>query len=148
MKVVLQRVKSAKVYIDNNLNGEISKGYVILLGIGKDDSEETLRYMAEKIIKLRLFEDEDGKTNLSIDDVNGEVMVVSQFTLYANCKKGTRPSFTSAAPPKLAKELYNTFLGIMDEHFGKISHGEFGADMQVELINDGPFTIVLDSENM
>jgi len=147
MKIVLQRVKKAKVIIDNKVNGEIGKGYLLLLGIGKNDTEETAIQMIEKVKKLRLFEDENGKTNLSLEQVNGNILVVSQFTLYADCKKGTRPSFTYAAPPNMAEDLYNFFLSYCREVFGSVEHGEFGADMQVELVNDGPFTICLESEN-
>ena len=145
MKIVLQRVKKAKVVIDNKINGEIQKGYLLLLGIGKNDNEETAVQMIEKIKKLRLFEDANGKTNLSLEQVNGKVLVVSQFTLYADCRKGTRPSFADAAPPEMAENLYNFFLSCCLEFFGEVQHGEFGADMQVELVNDGPFTIYLES---
>ena len=145
MKIVIQRVKSAKVVIDNKTNGDIEKGYLILLGIGKDDNEEIATSMLEKIKKLRLFEDENGKTNLNLEQVNGKVLVVSQFTLYADCKKGTRPSFADAAPPQMAENLYNFFLSQCEKEFGSVEHGEFGADMQVELINDGPFTICLEN---
>ncbi len=144
MKIVLQRVKRAKVTIDNKVNGEIKKGYLLLLGIGKNDNEETAVQMIEKVKKLRLFEDENGKTNLSLEQVGGEVLVVSQFTLYADCRKGTRPSFTDAAPPEMAENLYKFFLLKCKELFGDVQHGEFGADMEVELLNDGPFTIYLE----
>lgn len=147
MKIVLQRVKHAKVVIDNKVNGEIEKGYLLLLGVGKNDTEDIAVQMIEKVKKLRLFEDENGKTNLSLEQVGGKVLVVSQFTLYADCRKGTRPSFTDAAPPDMAESLYNFFLSQCDVVFGDVQHGEFGADMQVELLNDGPFTIYLDSEN-
>ena len=147
MKIVLQRVKHAKVVIDNKINGKIEKGYLLLLGVGKNDTEDTAVQMIEKVKKLRLFEDENGKTNLSLEQVGGKVLVVSQFTLYADCRKGTRPSFTDAAPPDMAETLYNFFLSQCEVAFGDVQHGEFGADMQVELLNDGPFTIYLDSEN-
>ena len=147
MKIVLQRVKNAKVVIDNKVNGEIEKGYLLLLGIGKNDNENIAVQMIEKVKKLRLFEDENGKTNLSLEQVGGKLLVVSQFTLYADCRKGTRPSFTDAAPPEMAEKLYNFFLSECLKIFGEVQHGEFGADMQVELLNDGPFTICLDSEN-
>ena len=147
MKIVLQRVKHAKVIIDNKVNGKIETGYLLLLGIGKNDTEETAVQMIEKVKKLRLFEDENGKTNLSLEQVEGKVLVVSQFTLYADCRKGTRPSFADAAPPDMAESLYNFFLSKCKIAFGDVQHGEFGADMQVELLNDGPFTIYLDSEN-
>lgn len=145
MKIVLQRVKKAKVTINNMVSGKIDRGYLLLLGIGKNDTKETAEKLVDKVKKLRLFEDENGKTNLSIDQIGGKVLVVSQFTLYANCKKGTRPSFDEAASPLLANELYEYFLECCENTFGSVQHGEFGADMQVELINDGPFTILLDS---
>lgn len=147
MKIVLQRVKKAKVLIDNKVNGEIEKGYVLLLGVGKNDTEEIAMHMIEKVKKLRLFEDQNGKTNLSLEQVNGKVLVVSQFTLYADCRKGTRPSFADAAPPEMAENLYNYFLYQCKNVFGNVQHGEFGADMQIELVNDGPFTIYLESDN-
>ena len=145
MKIVLQRVKKAKVTINNMVSGKIDRGYLLLLGIGKNDTKETAEKLVDKVKKLRLFEDENGKTNLSIDQIGGKVLVVSQFTLYAKCKKGTRPSFDEAASPLLANELYEYFLECCENTFGSVQHGEFGADMQVELINDGPFTILLDS---
>ncbi len=145
MKIVLQRVKKAKVVIDNKVNGEIEKGYLLLLGIGKNDNENVAVQMIEKVKKLRLFKDENGKTNLSLGQVGGKLLVVSQFTLYADCRKGTRPSFDDAAPPDMAERLYNFFLSKCIEIFGEVQHGEFGADMQVELLNDGPFTIYLES---
>ncbi len=144
MKVILQRVKKAKVTIGDKINGEIEKGYLVLLGIGKKDTEDDVIQMIEKIKKLRLFEDENGKTNLSLEQVNGKILVVSQFTLYADCRKGTRPSFADAAPPEMAENLYNFFLSHCSKTFGEIQHGEFGADMQVDLTNDGPFTIYLE----
>ena len=147
MKIVLQRVKKAKVLINNFVNGKIEKGYLLLLGIGKNDSEEIVIQMIEKIKKLRLFEDENGKTNLSLEQVGGRILVVSQFTLYADCRKGTRPSFADAAPPDIAENLYNFFLSQCVKVFGEVQHGEFGADMQVELLNDGPFTIYLENES-
>ena len=147
MKIVLQRVKQAKVIIDNKVNGEIETGYLLLLGVGKNDTEETAIQMIEKVKKLRLFEDENGKTNLSLEQVDGKVLVVSQFTLYADCRKGTRPSFADAAPPDIAESLYNFFLSQCEVVFDEVQHGEFGADMKVELLNDGPFTIYIDSEN-
>lgn len=146
MKIVLQRVKSASVHVDDELVGSINKGYLLLLGIGANDTKEQAEKLAEKIKKIRIFSDENDKINLSIDDVNGEILVVSQFTLYADCKKGNRPSFVNAANPAIAEELYNYFLEICENKFNKVEHGIFGADMKVELINDGPFTIILDSD--
>ncbi|MBQ6908229.1 MAG: D-tyrosyl-tRNA(Tyr) deacylase [Clostridia bacterium] len=145
MKIVLQRVKKATVYINGDIKGAIKKGYLILLGIGKNDTEEIACKLIEKIKKLRIFEDENGKTNLSLEQCGGKVMVVSQFTLYANCKKGNRPSFIDAAEPDLAERLYNYFLKVCKEQFGDVQHGEFGADMNIELVNDGPFTLILEN---
>ncbi len=144
MKALLQRVTSAEVTSDGTLLGSIGKGYLILLGIGCDDNEDTADKLIDKIIKLRLFEDENGKTNLSITDIDGEILVVSQFTLYADCRKGTRPGFSFAAPPKLAESLYEYFLENCKPHFKSVKHGSFGADMKVSLVNDGPFTVMLE----
>ena len=144
MKIVLQRVSSASVKVEGEIIGKIGCGYVILLGIGGDDNCEKADRMVEKISKLRLFPDSDGKTNLSISDVAGEILVISQFTLYADCRKGTRPSFTEAAPPALAEELYEYFIEKATPYFEKVACGKFGASMQVELVNDGPFTVVLE----
>lgn len=144
MKIVLQRVNRASVVIDGEKTAEINKGYLIFLGIGKDDTKEIADKMIVKIKKLRLFSDSDGKTNLSISDIGGSLLVVSQFTLYANCKKGTRPSFTDAGDPINAENLYNYFLDKCCDEFEKVSHGEFGEDMKVSLENDGPFTIILE----
>ena len=148
MKIVLQRVLQAKVEVDKKTVGEIGKGYLILVGISNEDDEKIADKMIEKISKLRIFEDENGKTNLSISDVNGEILVVSQFTLYADCKKGNRPSFINAGSPQMAEELYNYILKKCDELFTNTQHGIFGADMKVSLVNDGPFTIVLDSKEL
>lgn len=147
MKLVLQRVKNASVSIDNNCVGKIGKGLLVLLGVGKDDTEEVADKLFDKMMKLRIFADEDGKTNKSIQDIQGELLIVSQFTLYANCKKGNRPSFIEAGSPEQANALYEYFLKLARETYGSCEHGEFGADMQVELCNDGPFTIVLDSRD-
>jgi len=144
MKIVLQRVLSASVKIESEVVGEVGKGYVLLLGIGAGDTTEKVDEMLAKIQKLRLFPDENGKTNLSIGDVQGEVLIVSQFTLYADCRKGTRPSFTDAAPPQLAEELYEYAIKKATGLFGRVACGRFGASMQVELVNDGPFTVVLE----
>ena len=148
MKIVLQRVKNASVSVDGKTIGEIGKGYLALLGVSNTDTKEIAEKIAEKISKLRIFEDENGKTNLSASDVYGEILVVSQFTLYADCKKGNRPSFTNAGSPDLANELYEYFIEICKPKFKKVAHGEFGADMQVSLINDGPFNVILDSDNI
>ena len=144
MRVVLQRVNYANVKVDGKIIGEIKKGYLALLGISGEDTEEIADKMVNKIKNLRLFDDEDGKTNLSISDVGGSLLVVSQFTLYADCKKGNRPSFTLAAKPDMAEDLYEYFLTKCTEIFGNVEHGSFGADMKVTLENDGPFTVILE----
>jgi len=144
MKIVIQRVKSAEVSIEETIVGKIGKGLLLLIGVGTDDTVEILDKYIEKILKLRIFEDENGKTNLSLMDVGGALLVVSQFTLYANCQKGNRPSFIEAAPPEKAEYLYKLFLEKCREKLGSVENGSFGADMQVSLINDGPFTILLD----
>ncbi len=148
MKIVLQRVKEASVTIEGNKVGEIGQGYLLLLGVSNDDTSEIADKMIEKISRLRIFEDSEGKTNLSIDAVSGEVMVVSQFTLYADCRKGNRPSFINAGSPQLAEELYEYIKEKCKTIFGKVECGQFGADMKVSLINDGPFTLVLDSKEL
>ena len=148
MKIVLQRVLEAKVEIDGRLNGKIGKGYLLLVGVSNEDTTEIADKMIEKVARLRIFEDGDGKTNLSIDQVGGELLVVSQFTLYANCRKGNRPSFTDAGSPAHAEELYNYILTRCRQLFANTQSGVFGADMKVSLVNDGPFTIVLDSKEI
>lgn len=148
MKLVIQRVTEASVSIEENCVGKIGRGYLVLLGVGEGDNEEIAEKMFEKMMKLRIFADQDGKTNCSIKDVKGELLIVSQFTLYADCRKGNRPSFIKAGKPDRAKELYEYFLQLAEERYGSCEHGEFGADMQVSLCNDGPFTIVLDSEEI
>lgn len=148
MKVVLQRVLEASVTVDGNVVGKIGQGYLMLVGVTNDDTREIADKMVQKISKLRIFEDADGKTNLSIDQVEGEVLVVSQFTLMADCKKGNRPSFINAGSPALAEELYEYMLEKCREVFKKTEHGIFGADMKVSLVNDGPFTILLDSNEI
>lgn len=147
MRIVIQRVLEAKVTVDNQCIGSIGKGYLILLGVGKEDTKEIADKYIDKILKLRIFADENGKTNLSLQDVQGEVLVVSQFTLYADCRRGNRPDFIQAGGAALAKELYEYVLDRMKSRLGRVEAGEFGADMKVSLINDGPFTIVLD-ENL
>ena len=148
MKIVLQRVLEAKVEIDGKVAGEIGEGYLLLVGVSNEDDFETADRMIEKISRLRIFEDENGKTNLSIDNVGGEVLVVSQFTLYADCKKGNRPSFINAGSPDLAEKIYEHILKKCRELFRKTQCGVFGADMKVSLVNDGPFTLVLDSKEL
>jgi len=145
MRAVLTRVNSASVTIDGEVVGKIGKGFLILLGVGPEDTEKECRYLAEKALGLRIFEDENGKMNLGLDSVNGQVLVVSQFTLYGNVRKGRRPSFTEAADPELGNRLYEKFLAICEELGYPPQHGRFGADMQVESVNDGPVTLILDT---
>jgi len=144
MKIVLQRVSRASVTVDDNVIGNINKGYLVLLGIGAGDDKAKVEKAVDKIQRLRILADENGKTNLSIADIGGELLVVSQFTLYADCRKGNRPSFTDAAPPALAEELYNHFIEYARDKFAQVERGEFGAAMSVELVNDGPFTVILE----
>ena len=146
MRAVLTRVKSASVEIDGQTVGKIGQGFLILLGIGPEDTSEHCRYLAEKALGLRIFEDENGKMNRSLEDVGGEVLVVSQFTLYGNCRKGRRPSFTDAAPPELGNRLYEEFLQMCRQLGYPPQHGQFGADMQVSSVNDGPVTLILDTQ--
>ena len=148
MRAVLTRVRSASVTIDGHVNGAIGRGFLILLGVGPNDTERECRYLAEKALGLRVFEDENGKMNLGLDAVGGQVLVVSQFTLYGNCRKGRRPSFTDAANPELGNTLYEKFLEICAELGYPPQHGEFGADMQVESVNDGPVTLILDTDQL
>ena len=148
MRAILTRVKSASVTIDGEVVGKIGQGFLILLGVGPNDTEKQCRYLAEKALSLRVFEDETGKMNLGLDAVGGEVLVVSQFTLYGNCRKGRRPSFVEAAPPALGEELYEKFLSICAELGYPPQHGQFGADMKVESINDGPVTLILDTDQL
>ena len=148
MRAVLTRVSSASVTIDNQVVGRIGKGFLILLGIGPEDTEAQCRYLAEKALSLRIFEDDQGKMNLGLDQVGGQVLVVSQFTLYGNCRKGRRPSFTEAAPRQLGNELYEKFLSICAELGYPPQHGQFGADMKVASVNDGPVTLILDTDQL
>ena len=148
MRAVLTRVTSASVTIDGEVVGSIGKGFLILLGVGPEDDETHCRYLAEKALGLRVFEDENGKMNRSLEDVGGEVLVVSQFTLYGNCRKGRRPSFTEAAPPDLGNRLYEQFLKDCESLGFPPRHGRFGADMQVASVNDGPVTLILDTQQL
>ena len=148
MRAVLTRVNSAAVTIDGEVVGKIGKGFLILLGVGPNDTEKECRYLAEKALGLRIFEDENCKMNLGLEAVNGQVLVVSQFTLYGNCRKGRRPSFAEAAGPELGNELYEKFLSICEELGYPPQHGRFGADMQVESVNDGPVTLILDTNQL
>ena len=146
MKVVIQRVLEAKVEVNDKIIGAIGKGLLILLGVGKDDDKKIADRYIDKILKLRIFADEMGKTNLSLNDVQGEVLVVSQFTLYANCRKGNRPDFINAGSAGKAEELYEYFLEQIRDKIGNVESGKFGAEMKVSLVNDGPFTIILDDD--
>lgn len=146
MKAVVQRVSRAQVDIAGETVGSIGRGYLILLGVGANDTEAQAERLWSKIFKLRIFEDADGKTNLSLADIGGEVLVVSQFTLYANCRKGNRPSFTDGAAPDEANRLYEHFISLARADVARVETGRFGAMMEVSLVNDGPFTIVLDTD--
>ena len=148
MRAVLTRVKSASVTIDGQVTGKIGQGFLILLGIGPEDDEQTCRYLAEKALGLRVFEDENGKMNLGLDQIGGQVLVVSQFTLYGNCRKGRRPSFAGAADPELGNRLYEQFLAECEKLGFPPQHGRFGADMKVASVNDGPVTLILDTEQL
>ena len=148
MRAVLTRVRSASVSIDGQVVGRIGRGFLILLGVGPEDTEKECRFLAEKALGLRIFEDENEKMNLGLDAVNGEVLVVSQFTLYGNCRKGRRPSFAGAAGPELGNALYEKFLEICAQLGYPPQHGRFGADMQVESVNDGPVTLILDTDQL
>ena len=148
MKVVLQRVKHASVTIDGAVHGKINQGYLLLVGITDGDTEAEAKKLADKVVDLRIFEDENGKLNLSLKDVDGSILSISQFTLYADCKKGRRPSFIDAAKPDLAIPLYDYFNNKIKEYDIHVETGIFGADMKVELLNDGPVTIVLDSAEL
>lgn len=145
MRLVVQRVANAKVEVENNTIGSIKNGFLVLLGVGNDDETANADYLLKKLVNLRVFTDEQGKMNLSLMDIQGELLIVSQFTLYADCKKGNRPSFTNAAPPEKAKQLYEYFV-LQAKNLGlKVETGSFGAHMKVELLNDGPVTILLEN---
>lgn len=148
MKAVIQRVSHASVEIEEKIVGAIKEGYLVLLGVAEGDTEEELKKLVKKMIDLRIFQDENGKTNLSIEDVGGEILVVSQFTLLADCKKGRRPSFVKAGKPENAKRLYEVFIDECRKRVPKVEHGEFGAMMKVALENEGPFTIILDTNEL
>jgi len=145
MKAVIQRVKKASVKVENRIHASISKGLLVFLGVGKGDNESDVEYLVRKIINLRIFENEFGKFDFSVKDINGKMLVVSQFTLYADCKKGNRPSFENAETPEIAKMLYEKFVEKIKENGIKVGTGVFGAKMEVELVNDGPVTIILES---
>ena len=144
MRIVLQRVTSAAVKVDGKVCGKIGTGYLVLLGIGKEDTEEECRKLADKVMNLRIFSDENDKINLSLSDVDGELLIVSQFTLYADCRKGNRPNFIQAGAPDEAERLYEYFAEYCRSKGKHVETGIFGADMKVELVNDGPFTVILE----
>ena len=148
MRFVIQRVTEASVTIDGEISGKIGKGYLVLIGVADTDTKEIADKMIRKMIGLRIFEDEQGKTNLSLADVDGGLLLVSQFTLYANCKRGNRPSFIEAGKPDMANEMYEYIIDKCRESVEEVQTGEFGADMKVQLLNDGPFTILLDSDQL
>ena len=144
MKLVVQRVKNAKVEVEGNIVGAIEKGFLVLLGVTHSDTKETADYLVKKLCKLRVFEDENEKMNIALKDVGGSLLIVSQFTLYADCSEGNRPSFINAAKPDMANELYEYFCKKCEEQDIKVEKGIFGADMKVSLLNDGPVTIILE----
>lgn len=148
MRFVIQRVTESTVKVDGKIIGQIGKGFMVLIGVADTDTKEIADKMIKKMIGLRIFEDENGKTNLSLESVGGELLLISQFTLYANCKKGNRPSFIEAGKPDMAEEMYEYIIEKCKEQVPVVEQGRFGADMKVSLVNDGPFTIVLDSERL
>ena len=148
MRLVVQRVSEASVEIEGKINGQIKQGFMVLVGITNDDNEEIVNKMVNKLINLRIFEDENEKLNLSLMDIKGEILSISQFTLYANCKKGRRPSFIDAAKPDVSSPLYDYFNEVLEKKGVNVERGVFGAMMEVSLINDGPVTIILDSKEI
>lgn len=148
MKFVVQRVSEAACRVDGTITGQIGKGFMVLIGVSNEDTKEIADKMIKKLIGLRIFEDADGKTNLALKDVNGELLLISQFTLYADCKKGNRPSFINAGKPDMANEMYEYIISKCKEQIPVIGKGVFGAHMDISLVNDGPFTIVLDSKEI
>ena len=148
MRFVIQRVTKASVSVSGNVIGKIDKGFMVLVGIAQTDTKQTADKMVKKMCGLRIFEDENGKTNLDINSVGGSLLLISQFTLYADCHHGNRPGFTYAGKPDMAEPLYEYIIGESRKYVSSVQRGEFGADMKVELLNDGPFTIILDSEDL
>lgn len=148
MRFLIQRVTSARVTVDEKVTGEIGTGFLVLIGVSASDTKEVADKLVKKLVGLRLFDDVEGKTNLALNDVGGSLLLVSQFTLYANCKKGYRPSFTDAGRPDLAEELYEYIIAECKKQISDVQTGIFGAEMKVELLNDGPFTVLLDSEKL
>lgn len=148
MRFIIQRVTKASVTVDGNVTGQIEKGFLVLIGVSEDDTKEIADKMIKKLIGMRIFEDENGKTNLALADVGGSLLLVSQFTLYADCKKGNRPSFIKAGNPQMAEEMYNYIIEQCKKEVENVQVGIFGADMKVQLLNDGPFTVLLDSQEI
>ena len=148
MRFVIQRVSESEVKVDGKVLGKIGKGFMVLIGVSDSDTKEIADKMVKKMLGLRIFEDEQGKTNLSLEAVGGELLLISQFTLYANCKKGNRPSFIEAGEPDMASDMYEYIIAKCKEQVNVVERGQFGADMKVSLVNDGPFTIVLDSDTL
>lgn len=148
MRFVIQRVTSSKVTIGGEVRGKIGKGFLVLIGVAGEDTVEIADKMIRKMVNMRIFEDENGKTNLGLKDVGGSLLLISQFTLYADCKKGNRPSFVKAGAPDMAEKLYEYIISECKKEIEVVEQGEFGADMKVELLNDGPFTIFLDSDEL
>ncbi len=148
MKFVIQRVQHASCVVDDKVTGEIEKGFLVLIGVAETDTREIADKMVKKLVGLRIFEDEEGKTNMSLSQVQGALLLISQFTLYADCKKGNRPSFIKAGKPDMASEMYEYIIAKCKESVEKVERGIFGADMKISLLNDGPFTIVLDSDEI
>ena len=148
MRFVIQRVSESEVKVDGKVLGKIGKGFMVLIGVSDSDTKEIADKMVKKMLGLRIFEDEQGKTNLSLEAVGGELLLISQFTLYANCKKGNRPSFIEAGAPDMASDMYEYIIAKCKEQVNVVERGQFGADMKVSLVNDGPFTIVLDSDKL
>jgi len=148
MKFVIQRVTSASCVVDEQITGQINRGFLVFIGVSDEDTTEIADKMTKKLLGLRIFEDENGKTNLALKDVNGELLLISQFTLYADCKKGNRPSFVRAGKPEAANEMYQYIIKKCKEEISVVEQGIFGADMKISLLNDGPFTIILDSDEI
>ena len=148
MRFVIQRLSESEVKVDGKVLGKIGKGFMVLIGVSDSDTKEIADKMVKKMLGLRIFEDEQGKTNLSLEAVGGELLLISQFTLYANCKKGNRPSFIEAGAPDMASDMYEYIIAKCKEQVNVVERGQFGADMKVSLVNDGPFTIVLDSDTL
>lgn len=148
MRFIIQRVTNASVTVDGNITGQIEKGFLVLIGVSEEDTKEIADKMIKKLIGMRIFEDENGKTNVALADVGGSLLLVSQFTLYADCKKGNRPSFIKAGNPQMAEEMYEYIIAQCKKEVENVQVGIFGADMKVQLLNDGPFTVILDSDHL